>query len=134
MALTVEIVMPGEKVEFLQVMSVVFQSADGQIGILPGHVAMMCLMDVGLVDVATAEGRRRFVTGDGLARVTGDQVTFLVQELVAEEDIREDEVLRSHEKLSKAVNSLAGAGRQERMKELHFVEAQLALLGVKPPR
>lgn len=134
MALGVEIIMPGEKVEFLHVKSVVFQSTVGQVGILPGHIPMLTLMDAGILHLTTADGSPRYVTGEGLAKISDDHVTLLVSDLIAETDIREDEALRSYESLSKAVNSLARAGMEDRMKELRFVEAQLVLLGVKPPR
>lgn len=133
MGLSVEIIMPGEKVEFLHVKSVVFQGAEGQVGILPGHIPLLSLMHAGVLHLTTEEGNPRFVTSEGLARISGDQVTFLVSDLIAEADIREDEALRSYESLSKAVNSLAVSGKEERMKELQFAKAQLDLLGIKPP-
>lgn len=133
MALTVEIIMPGEKVEFLHVKSVVFESADGQVGILPGHIPLLGLMRAGVLHLTTDDGSPRFATSEGLARISGDRVTFLVNDLIAEADIREEDALRDYESLSKAVNSLAVSGREERMKELNFAKARLDLLGLKPP-
>lgn len=133
MTLTVEIIMPGEKVEFLHVKSVVFESVDGQVGILPGHIPLLSLMRAGILHLTTGDGSPRFATSEGLARISGDRVTFLVNNLIAEEDINVEEALRDYESLTKAVNSLAVSGREERMKELEFAKARLDLLGLKTP-
>ena len=67
MALKLEIVLPGAKIEIPDVRSVVYQSTTGEMGVLPGHLAALALVDVGVLRVTTGEGGRRFVTGQGLA-------------------------------------------------------------------
>ncbi len=137
MAVKLEIVMPGEKLEFAGVKSVVLQTTDGEVGILPGHLPMLVLVDVGLLRVATADGPLCFVTGQGVARVIDDHVNILLHDLIAEGDIREEDALRSYENLSKGIAAQAWMGgtegHEERLRELRFAEAQLALAGLKPP-
>jgi F-type H+-transporting ATPase subunit epsilon len=138
MALTLEIVMPGWREEILHVKTVVFQTPEGEVGILPGHLPMISLVDIGVLSVTTADQQRRFVTGQGLAQITGNHVRLLLQDLIAENDIDEEAALRSLDAASKAVSlpDYAGftAGREERMKEVRFAEAQLSLLGSRHPR
>lgn len=137
MALILEIVMPGGKLEFPGVKSIVLETTDGEVGILPGHLPMLALVDVGLLRVTTADGQQRFVTGQGVARVIDDRVNLLLHDLIAEGDIQEDDALRSYENLSKAIAAQAWMGstesHQERLRELRFAEAQLTLAGLRPP-
>ncbi|MDP3850422.1 MAG: hypothetical protein Q8Q59_07970 [Luteolibacter sp.] len=44
MALKLEIVMPGGKLEFPGVKSIVLETTDGALGILPGHLPMLTLV------------------------------------------------------------------------------------------
>lgn len=138
MALKLEIVMPGERVEIPHVKMMVFQTPDGEVGILPGHLAMICLVDIGLLSATTSNQQHRFVTGQGLAQITGNQVRLLLQDLIAENDIDEEAALRSLDAASKAVSfpDYAGmaAGREEWMREVRYAEAQLSLLGSRRPR
>lgn len=134
MALKLEIVLPGGKIEIPDVRSVVFQSTTGEMGVLPGHLAALALVDVGVLRVTTGEGARRFVTGQGLANITENQVRLLLHDLVAEEDIDEDEALGNHTSLAKSVAAPnwtgTAEGRAELLRELRFYECQLELTGV----
>lgn len=133
MALTLRIVTPEEQVELAHLKSVVFQTAGGEVGILPGHVAMICGVDVGVLTATAAEGRRRFVTGVGLARVCDDLVCVLLHELIAEEALDRDAAERALSDAEVAAGLREGAAdpesRERHLQEIRFAQAQLALLG-----
>lgn len=132
MELTLEIVMPGETVELRHLRSVVFQTNDGEVGILPGHLPMICLVDVGLLCAIAGDREDWFVTGEGLARIANDRVSLLLQDLIAEHEIDEAAALHSLEsaKMASTLPEFAAAPdiRADHLREIRRAEAQLALL------
>jgi F-type H+-transporting ATPase subunit epsilon len=133
MALKLRIVTPEEQVELEHLKSVVFQTAGGEVGILPGHVAMICRVDVGVLTATAGESRRQFVTGAGLARVCDDLVIVLLHELIAEEALDRDAAERALSDAEAAAGPREGAtdleSRERNLLEIRFAQAQLALLG-----
>lgn len=134
MGMTVELVTPAGTIEIPAATVVEFQSADGTIGILPGHAAMIGTIDTGILSIATTTGKRRFVTGSGLARVAGDRVSLMVLELIPEIEIVAEQALVEYQALAASLATPgAAAADKERHRDLRLAEAKLVLLGIKPP-
>jgi F-type H+-transporting ATPase subunit epsilon len=133
MALKLRIVTPEGRVDLEHLKSVVFQTAGGEVGILPGHVAMICKVDVGVLTATAEEGRRRFVTGAGLARVCDNLVSVLLHEVIAEEALDRNAAERALSEAEAAAGLREGAtdpeSRERNLLEIRFAQAQLALLG-----
>ena len=53
--------------------------ADGLVGILPGHMPMLCAVKEGVAKCTFGEDQTlRFLVRDGIAQVADNEVTFLV--------------------------------------------------------
>ena len=57
---------------------VVAPAADGQLGILPRHAALLTSINAGGFLIRNSSGEREITVGDGFMEVNGDQVTVLV--------------------------------------------------------
>lgn len=57
---------------------VVVPAADGQLGILPRHAALLTSINAGAFLIKNSLGEREITVGDGFMEVNGDQVTVLV--------------------------------------------------------
>ena len=135
MGMTVEIVTPAGTIEIQAATAVEFQSVDGGIGILPGHAAMIGMIDTGILSVTTPSGKRRYVTESGLARIADDRVSLLLPDLLPEDEIVAEQVIREYQSLAASLAAPgAPAAHDERMRDLRLAEAKLSLLGIKPPR
>jgi F-type H+-transporting ATPase subunit epsilon len=87
--LRLEIVTPEATVFSEEVEMVTLPGLEGQLGILPGHVALMTQMTPGEMTVRR-DGRDRFLAvGEGLVEITGGQVAVLTIMAIAAENIDE---------------------------------------------
>lgn len=142
MALTLEIVTPEEQVELSDLKSVVFHAAGGEIGILPGHLPLICKVDVGVLTAnanaeATAnedERCTRFVTGSGLARIFNDRVCVLVHQAIAEDAIDRQAAEQALSVAKSAADLPEYATdpetHEQNLLEIRYARAQLELLGM----
>lgn len=134
MGMTVELVTPAGTVEIPAATAVEFQSADGGVGILPGHAAMIGTIDTGILAIATPAGKRRYVTGSGLARIADDRVSLMLLDLLPENEIVAEQALVEYQALAASLTApSAPAADKERLRDLRLAEAKLAILGIKPP-
>ena len=61
-------------------------TADGSVGVLPGHAPMLCASAAGRLKYRGEDGVERFVSvSDGVAGIEGDELTVLVREAKREE-------------------------------------------------
>jgi F-type H+-transporting ATPase subunit epsilon len=87
--LRLEIVTPEATVFSEDVEMVTLPGLEGQLGILPGHVALMTQMTPGEMTVRR-DGRDRFLAvGEGLVEITGGRVAVLTIMAIAAENIDE---------------------------------------------
>lgn len=132
MDLTLEILIPGETTRLAGLRTVVFQSAEGEIGVMPGHVPAMVLVESGILRAESRDAVKRFVAGAGVARISADTVSLLVHDLVAEEEIAgeavRDSLSEAHRALQAAELNGIDAFREDLMRDIRFAEAQLRLL------
>jgi len=133
MALTLEIVTPEEQVTLSHLKSVVFHAAEGEIGILPGHLPLICKVDVGLLTAAADECCTRFVTGSGLARICNDRVCVLLHQVIAEDSIDRHAAEQALSVAKTAADLPEYATdpetRERNLLEIRYARAQLELLG-----
>lgn len=128
MSLILEMILPDRRIEIRGLVSVVFQSGDGEIGVLGGHAPLICEVRAGtLCAVHGPDRRQRFVTGQGLARIDTDRVSLLLMDLIAEDQIDEAAARRQVQR-ARAEAPLHPADGDDDEQQVHFAEAQLALV------
>ena len=133
MDLALEILIPGETIRLSGLRSVVFQSTGGEVGVMPGHLPMIVLIESGILRAESRDAVKRFVAGTGVARVSADKVSLLVHDLVAEEEIDCEQVRDSLNETHKAMQAAELNGidayREDLLRDVRFAEAQLLLSG-----
>jgi F-type H+-transporting ATPase subunit epsilon len=118
--LRLEIVTPDGTAYSEDVNMVTLPGVEGQLGILPGHVALMTHMVAGEI-IVRANGQDCFlVVGEGFVEVTGDHVAILTDLAIAAENIDEAK--------AEEARQLAAARLRETMSsgEIASVNAALA--------
>ncbi|GJD53863.1 ATP synthase epsilon chain [Methylobacterium crusticola] len=83
-----------ERIVFAEeVRSVVLQSIEGDLTVLPGHAPAVTLLHPGIVFAtdAAGTGRRAFVCG-GLAEIIGTKVTILAERVHPVEEVTPDQI------------------------------------------
>lgn len=129
MNLFLEMILPDRRIEIRGLVSVVFQNSEGEMGVLGGHVPLICEVRAGTLSaVQDAQRRQRFVTGQGLARIDGNHVSLLLMDLIEEDQIDEAAVRRQLQR-ARAEAALHPADGDEYGQQIRFAEAQLALVG-----
>ena len=80
---------------------VVVPAFDGELGVMPGHAAMLSLLGIGEVRITTLEGQiRRLVIRGGFLQVKRAKVTVLTPEAFAPDEIKLDALQTELEKLN----------------------------------
>lgn len=119
--LKLEIITPTGKVFSDDIDTVVLPGAEGLMGILPQHEALVTELVAGELQI-TYKGKVEIMAiGEGFAEITGDSVGVLTDGAVAEQDIDEkvaEEAVKRAEELLKS-NTLEG-------EELEATQAALA--------
>lgn len=132
MSLTLEILIPGATRRLSGLSCVVFQSPEGEVGVMPGHVPMIVLVESGILRAESREGVKRFAAGTGVARVTAETVSLLVHDLAAEDEVDAEAVREALEADRRALQAEEAGGldarREELLREIRFAEAVLGLL------
>jgi len=106
MPLTLEIVTPESRVYSDTIDTVVIPTVDGEVGILPGHIALLTQIEHGELRV-TKNGVTQFLAvSGGFAEVEGDRVHVLAEFAIDEEKIDENAVETA---LKRAEQQLAAA-------------------------
>jgi F-type H+-transporting ATPase subunit epsilon len=128
MALILEMILPDRRIEISGLFAVVFQSSNGELGVLGGHAPLICELRAGTLSAVQEPHRRqRFVTGRGLARIGRDRVSLLLMDLIGEDQIDEAAALRQLQR-ALAEAALHPADDEEQEEQVRFAEAQLVLL------
>lgn len=128
-----EIVTPEGRMEIRDTTSIALPTGDGEITVLRGHAPLLTLLEPGRLTVqVVGGGRRRFVIGNGSARIGPAQVSLLLMEVCAEEDISHDAAIARLKAAEKALALHESAARpelrDEQWRELRHAQALLALL------
>lgn len=132
MELALEILIPGRTLRFSGLRCVVFQSPEGEVGVMPGHVPMIVLVESGILRAESRDEVKRFAAGTGVARISADLVSLLVHDLAEEHEIDAAEARASLEADRRALEAEEATGlnmrREELLREIRFSEAKLTLL------
>ncbi len=97
------VVTPEGKTFDSDVEQVVMPGVEGQLGILPGHVPLLTVIQPGEVDLKAGSRGDELAVGGGFAEVTGDRVTILTDMAVKPEDIDEHAVEKALQSAQQAL-------------------------------
>jgi len=92
MPLTLEIVTPDARVYSDTIDSVVIPTAEGEVGILPGHVPLLAQVENGELRVTKGAETKLLAVSGGFVEVEGDHVHVLAEHAITEERIDEKAV------------------------------------------
>ena len=106
MSLTLEIVTPDARVYSDTIDSVVIPTVEGEVGILPGHIALLAQIENGELRVTKGNALQLLAVSGGFVEVEGDRVHVLAEHAITEDKIDEKAV---EEALKRAEKELADA-------------------------
>ncbi|MHC4469474.1 MAG: ATP synthase F1 subunit epsilon [Planctomycetota bacterium] len=105
--------------------------ADGEIGILPGHAALIAQLGIGGLRIATEDDEtERFALRGGFLQVMDDKVTLLATDAARPEDLDADALKSEHDEVLEALQHPQNDEEfQELLARRRWVEARQALVG-----
>ena len=92
MSLTLEIVTPEARVYADTIDTVVIPTAEGEVGILPGHIPLLASVDHGELRVTKGGQTLNLAVSGGFVQVADDKVAVLAEHAITEEKIDETAV------------------------------------------
>ena len=127
MPLLLEIVTPEKKVYSNMVDSVVLPTPLGEIGILPGHLPLLALLEPGELKV-TVKGKLDLLAVDkGFIQVLGDKVSVLAEAAIDIEDIELPTAEEARARAEKALEDARKRGEEPAIIEELETKARFAL-------
>lgn len=105
MPLTLEIVTPEARVYRDTVDAVVIPAAEGEVGVLPGHVPLLVQVASGELHVTKGTESRDLVVAGGFAQVDGDRVRVLAEFAINTAQIDENAVARAQQRAEEALQN-----------------------------
>ena len=95
------VITPARAVLSTDAHGIVAPAFDGEVGVLPGHAAMLALLGTGELRVNGMDGKvRHLAIRGGFLQVNHNKVTVLTPESVSAEEIKPEELNAELEKLS----------------------------------
>ncbi len=88
-----------------QVKMVEFNTTEGEIGVLPGHVPMTVIIKPGILDITEAEGDKEAALHAGFAEILQDRVTILAEVVEWPEEIDAERAEAALERARKRLGS-----------------------------
>ncbi len=123
----------GARVKGMDVTEIILSGIVGEMGILPGHKAMVMGLGIGPMIVQGPAGEERFALAGGFVEVLGDQVGVLSETCERAADIDVD---RAQKKLVDATAALAashpgeGQAYNVLLASVHKAQTRLEVAGV----
>ena len=103
MSLLLEIVTPESKVYSDEADSVVLPTVEGEMGILPGHIPILTMINPGELIVSSAGKTKHLAVDKGFAQVLGDKVSVLTEGAINIEEIDLDTVAEAQARAEEAL-------------------------------
>src|ERR1019366_9799118 len=113
MPLTLEIVTPEARVYSDTVDTVVIPTVDGEVGILPGHIALLAQIEQGELRVTKDGVTQWLAVSGGFVEVESDRVHVLAENAINEEKIDEHAVEAALRRAESALTTAKDADPQQ---------------------
>ena len=131
MAIHLDIVTPERKVFSDTVDNVYVPGADGEMGILQMHAALVTVLQAGELRYLKDGKTEELAIGNGFAEVTQEKVTILTDVAFQEDEIDEAKVEEAMERAQKALDEIDPADAQEAAAMQAVISSSLAQLALK---
>ena len=131
MAIHLDIVTPERKVFSDTVDNVYVPGADGEMGILQMHAALVTVLQAGELRYLKDGKTEELAIGNGFAEVTQEKVTILTDVAFQEDEIDEAKVEEAMERAQKALEEIDPTDAQEAAAMQAVVASSLAQLKLK---
>ena len=95
---TLKIITPDRMFYEKPVKMVEFNTVEGEIGVLPGHIPMTVIIKPGVLTITEEEGRKEAALHAGFAEILQDQVTILAEIIEWPEEIEETRAQEAKER------------------------------------
>lgn len=102
-----------------QISMVEFNTTEGEVGILPGHIPMTVIIKPGIMYIQEAEAEKEAALHAGFAEILPDSVTILAEIIEWPEEIDEDRAEAAKERAEERLRN--------RTAETDVVRAEIAL-------
>ncbi len=135
MPLALEIVTPEARVYSDTVDTVVIPTQMGEIGVLPGHIALLTEVAHGELRLSKGAATHVLAVGGGFAQIANDKVRILAEHAITEEKIDEHAVqaaMKRAEEALRGTDSLEPAEIERLEGVVRFSVAQLAIKRRRP--
>lgn len=110
--------------------SLIITTTEGEMGILPGHLSMVVVLDVAPIRIKTEEDDWRMAAlSGGFVRIKGDEVVILADTAEWPEDIEESRALEAKKRAEERLN--AHLSSVEYMRSRVALQRALTRLSVK---
>lgn len=123
MALHLKIVTPEKTIFSDTVGNVYLPGADGELGILDGHAALVTALQPGELRYEVAGSTTSLAVGSGFAEVTEHQINVLTDMAMGEDQIDESKV---EEAMNRAEEQLKGISHDHDAEEVAHLQAVIA--------
>ncbi len=134
MSLHLEIVTPERKVFSDEVDNVYLPGADGEMGILAMHAALVTAMEAGELRYSKAGQVTELAVGHGFAEVTQEKVTILTDVAFEEDQIDESAVEEAMKRAEEALEDIDPAEAEEVVAQQKVIASAMAQLALKKKR
>ena len=88
-----------------QVEMVEFNTTEGEIGVLPGHIPLTVIIKPGILNITEGEKDREAALHAGFAEILPDRVTILAEIIEWPEEIDEERALAARERAEERLHS-----------------------------
>lgn len=88
-----------------QVDMVEFNTTEGEIGVLPGHVPLTVIVKPGIIDITEPDGDKVAALHAGFAEILPDRVTILAEVIEWPEEIDEERARAARERAEERLRS-----------------------------
>ena len=102
-----------------EVMMVEFNTTEGEIGVLPGHIPLTVIVKPGILDITEEDGDKVAALHAGFAEILPDRVTILAEIVEWPDEIDENRATAAKER--------AEARLHERQSDVDLARAEMAL-------
>lgn len=123
MSLHLEIVTPEKKIFSDVVGNVYLPGANGEMGVLEGHAALVTALEPGELSYEKDGKVEHLAVGSGFAEVTQERVNILTDMALGEEDIDES---ATEAAMKRAEEQLAGMSHDHDAEEMAHLQAAIA--------
>ncbi|MCI9189385.1 MAG: ATP synthase F1 subunit epsilon [Lachnospiraceae bacterium] len=84
-----------------------FNTTEGEIGVLPGHIPMTVIVKPGILHISEAEGEKKAALHAGFAEILPESATILAEIIEWPGEIDEDRAKSARERAEKRLSSKA---------------------------